>query len=59
VSTTPAAHLARLKVQHPTWTITCTEGGYLAVDYGRGQRVEVATLGLLEYELDHHEEPPT
>jgi hypothetical protein len=52
MSTTPAAELARLKLQWPLWAIGRTEGvGYLALGPG-GERIETETLAELEQTLE-------
>jgi len=57
VSRTPAARLARLKVEHPAWTIRATaaenpdEPAFTAV--GPGESIHARTLDELEASLSH------
>jgi hypothetical protein len=68
IGTTPAAVLARIKVQHPAWTITRVDGGkphYIAergaVNGGYGgrprpaRRIVAGGLGELERRLSADE----
>jgi hypothetical protein len=45
---TPAAHLARLKVQRPGWQIGRTPDGFVAVDRATGKRITAATVSELD-----------
>lgn len=49
MSRTPAAELARIKVNHPTWRIRATDEGFEAVR--DGAQIQAATLTELEASL--------
>jgi hypothetical protein len=51
VSTTPAAHLARLKVTYQGWHLSRTADGFAAVERGTGRTITADTLAELENQL--------
>jgi hypothetical protein len=55
MGTTPAAELARIKVQHPGWSIQMSDGRRFVarrwLDGGRVQQVRAPTLSALEHAL--------
>jgi hypothetical protein len=63
VSHTPAAHLARLKVEHPNWTISTAPGrldGWVAEKpdgKGGAESIYAEHLARLEIELTEADSP--
>lgn len=51
MSITPAAALARLKVQYPDWKITKAADQYTATNRDTGRRLRAHTIAGLEYLL--------
>jgi hypothetical protein len=49
---TPATHLARLKVQHSSWSIRHVSEGYGFTAHRGGERLWSQTLGGLEAKLN-------
>ena len=51
MSITPAAALARLKVQYPEWKITQAGDLYTATNRDSGRRLRARSISSLEYLL--------
>jgi hypothetical protein len=51
VSTTPAAHLARLKVTYRGWQLSRAGDGFAAVERGTGRTITADTVTELENQL--------
>ena len=51
MSITPAAALARLKVQYPEWKIIRTGDHYVATNRDTGRRLRAVSVAGLEYLL--------
>jgi hypothetical protein len=51
MSSTPAAHLARLKVTYQGWRITGTADGFTAVERSTGRTITADTVTELETRL--------
>jgi hypothetical protein len=51
VSTTPAAHLARLKITYRGWQLSRTADGFAAVESGTGRMITADTVTELENQL--------
>jgi hypothetical protein len=51
MSTTPAAHLARLKVTYQRWQLSRTADGFAAVERGTGCTITADTVTELENQL--------
>jgi len=51
VSTTPAAHLAKLKLTYQKWQLSRTSDGFAAVERGSGRTITADTVTDLENQL--------
>ena len=51
MSTTPAAHLARLKVTYQGWQLSRTADGFAAAERGTGRTITADTVAELENQL--------